>query len=385
MEHDLTKKAVKDFAEMIHAGRLGVAGEECVWHKSKPTPVLTTVEEIYEYGVSLYDADLSVLQLNAVVAILLAAKRDEHTDIMDKCLDRLISSSQSLGCIRYLIQKKYIRYGVDELRYIYDKYTIEEVFTMVALEARTMWLSYSWDSLLKWFNGTIQYNQTKFVSSFFNVRTQDAYKKWLLREAKNSGYPDLRMGSLQLYVKIRKYSKYEVTLSKYTCQELFQFCQNNGIKTTYNQIACMLQAFHYEVPEPENKPLHERPEWKAAHRSELLFWKQTKADKMEEEEVRVTLNQIQQKMRFSNEEMACLYNWINIARYEGRANSILPAIPESLDRKYRVKDTDTEIAICRRVRKDIVNTFGKDYNRVINVFSRNLGGRTSINKTELAL
>jgi len=378
MKHDLTIKELKDlgFDKMIYANTLGVSGIGTGYHhKVESAPRLTTLNELYEYGKSLYDTDLKYYTLNSVVAVLLAAKKDGNEDIMNKCLDRIITASQTLSGIRYAIQKKYIRYGVDELRYVYDKYTINEVFALVAWEARKEWLKYSENNLLQWFDGTIQYQQTKFVSSFFSVRVQDCYKKWLWKEAKISKYPNLSMKSLQLYVKIRKKSGYKATLGSWTCAELHKFCEDNGIATTYAQVACMLRQFGYEVPEPENKPLHERPEWKRTHRNELLFWKQTEANKIEEEELRSELRRIQQEMQFSNEEMACLYNWVNIARYEGRAENTLPAIPETLNRRYRVKTTDTDVAICRRVRKDIVETFGKDSSRVINVFSRNLGGR----------
>ena len=141
----------------------------------------------------------------------------------------------------------------------------------------------------------------------------------------------------------------------------------------------MYQQFGHEVSDeiadPESiLPLHDRPSWKATHRNEHTFWKETEADQISEDEARVELRHIQFEMGYSDIEMACLYNWLNIARYEGRAESEVSIIPESLDQRYRASTKDSSVTISKRIRRDTVETLGCDSSRVVKTFSKNLGG-----------
>ena len=141
----------------------------------------------------------------------------------------------------------------------------------------------------------------------------------------------------------------------------------------------MFKQFGHEVPDdvadPESiLPLHERPSWKATHRNEYDFWKETEADQITEDEARAELRRIQTVMQYSDADMAILYNWLNIARYEGRAESCIPMLNEEIKRRYRTNAKDSSVTISKRIRRDIVETLGRDSSRVVKTFSKNLGG-----------
>jgi len=347
--------------------------------KFKSLPLIVDYEEFVKFGRKIANDDMNSWDLRAVCVAMLTAQIDNREDVIEKCLDRLMTDSQTRSAITNCINRNYTRYGIDELRKIYDSISYDDVHCAIEAATRNIWkYQMKPEPLLRWCDGTIPYQQGRFVNTFLSCRLKDAYKQYTLSIAKEF-YPTLSYGSLKLYIKIRKESKYMITLSTETTSSLDTFCLNHDIKATWGQIVAMQKSFGYETEEDKVAiARHEQAVWNATHRSEILFWKQTDANNITEDELEDTLLLIRDKMQYDDAEIACLRNWVNTARYEGRAISSFACMPVTFDKRYRIRKSDSDIVISKRVRKDIINVLGSDLNRVTKTLSKNLGGKIII-------
>ena len=331
---------------------------------------IKTIAQMETFAREVMDTDMNHWNLNVVCAVMLVAQKDGKKDIVKKCLDRLMSDADTQDSIKWIMNRNYVRYGTDETRCIYDVYSYEECRKHIEKETFRIWSKLmNEEKLLPWFDKT--YNQKKFVKTFLNLRLRDAFNTWAWKKAKEI-YPDLTNKSMRLYVQVRKASNYEIRLATDSMAKIQNFCLENNINVSLKSIVNMKKGFGYEAD--EKTPLEKTVAWKKEHKKEIMFWKDTKANQIEEQEVDESLKKIKNRLGYTDEEMACLRNWIYTARYEGRANSAFTCMPKTFDARYRKKDSDTDVTICRRVRRDIIREFGTE-NRVFYTFSKNLNGR----------
>ena len=300
--------------------------------------------------VSEFITDVKDLDVITVGALLVAAKETNNLELLEKCLDRLMCDSQTRSAMKYLLNKMYGRYGVDELMYLYQEFSYKEFYEMLTPLCRNVWMELTWNYVSTHLSDTRDVRGNYFVHHFLKLRLTGAYCKLICTLAKDR-FPTLTFSALRRYIKMRKETNYQFSFSKCSNAEAMELFKQYGVgdicsEETLNKYRIM---FGHEAEE-SSIPLQERPEWKTAHRNEILFWKRTQANLITEEQQVQMLSQVEEEMDYTDEEIADLRNWMMIARYEGRAADDL-TVCDTLRERY---EGGTCKSVIKKMRIDIL-------------------------------
>lgn len=330
-----------------------------------------TFEEVISISRTVTSIDhVGIIQVGA---LFLGAKASGNKELEDLCRSRLNSDSQTESCVRFVVNRLYGKYGVDELMYLYQEYSYDDIYAMVRSQVDTLWNELKWDYVSNYLSDTRSWKNAFFMNHFLQLRVTGLYCKQIYSLAKER-FPKLTFGGLRRYIQMRKATGYAFQFSRYTNTELNRMLVSAEMdpltEETLNKYRIM---FGYE-PEPDTRPLKEQPAWKAAHRNELLFWKKTKADTIVQTEQDAFIDYLRSDFDFSDDELADLVNWLMIARYEGRVNDCIPTCT-TLNMRYanvkRMKEGKrTKVSPIREMRYEIL--MHCDVNSVPEVFVNTL-------------
>ncbi len=324
------------------------------------TLTITTIEEAKEfvYG-HAYNKDM---QVREKALYLLDAKDNMDTQNEIQIASDILLESQSINAVKSLVNKNFGRYGVDELRFLYDEIELRECIRAMLEAELKIWREHlTWDYVLGSFNGNYKYSPQAFTNMFLAPRLKHAYSEWFANIAKKY-FPDLNSQTIGEYVKLRKQTDYVATFKTHTNTEFVELCKKNGHKVSWKTVNRLRTRFGY-TPESEvtafsNLPLWEQPAWKREHGAELRFWKDTHANEITEDAANKALSDIQQVCEYSDSDIAVIRNWLNRARYEGVPGTDGIRITDTLRRRY--KDTGTsgrhrnsDAQILNRIRLEI--------------------------------
>ena len=281
----------------------------------------------------------SKMQVRFKCLYLLDAMERGNESMVDSIIGELTLESQSINAVRSIVIRNYGAYGVDELRFIYDDLDIHDLIVVMVKAEREIWKEMTWSYVLGSFDGTQKYSAGSFTNHFLSMRLRHAYSEWFLSLSQEY-FPELTKKDLASYVKIRKLTKYEATFSKNTNMEIIDMLEKAGSEEfSWRNLNHLRIRFGYE-PEKEEEafkmlPLWQQPAWRRTHAPEIRYWKDTNANLISEDELNLTLREVQQKLVLSDMDVAVLRNWVNRARYEGVASEVGVRVTNSLRRRYK--------------------------------------------------
>ena len=90
----------------------------------------TTFEEAVE--ISRTVSDLTELDMIQISALFVAARSTGNEILEMKCHNRLNEYSQTKSNLKYIVNRMYGKYGVDELMYLYQQYSYDEIYDMIS-------------------------------------------------------------------------------------------------------------------------------------------------------------------------------------------------------------------------------------------------------------
>lgn len=319
----------------------------------------TTFEEAVE--ISRTVSDLTELDMIQISALFVAARSTGNEILEMKCRNRLNEYSQTKSNLKYIVNRMYGKYGVDELMYLYQQYSYDEIYDMISPMVSDLWNELTWKFVSGYLGDTRANRNNFFYGRFLKIRIKGLYCR-LIGELAKERYPKLTFSMLRQYVKLRKLTSYRFIISRHTNNELNQILLDAEVETlSMKRLNQMRVAFGYE-PEIEEIPLREQPAWKASHRNEREFWKKTKADKINQKEQDGFILYLKRDFDFTDDELANLVNWLMIARYEGRVGDDIP-VCESLKNRYKGKKGGriTEPNYIKEMRIEILMNCDTDF------------------------
>ena len=281
----------------------------------------------FEEVVSISRTVKSVENVPAIetAALFLGARASGNKKLESLCRARLDANSQTESNIRFILSKMYGRYGVDELMYLYQQYSYDDIYAMIRSKVSSLWDELSWNYVSARLADDTLNRNTFFIAHFLRIRITSLYCHQIHELAKER-FPELTYQCLKRYVQMRKATGYVFSFSKHTNEQLRQLLITSGESALSDEtLNRYRKMFGYEPEQGTSfRPLKEQPAWKKVHRNEVLFWKQTKADTITQQDQDAFLDSIRMQMYFSDEQIADLTNWLMIARYEGRADDNIP-------------------------------------------------------------
>ena len=335
----------------------------------------TTFEEVK--ALSMITTDIEDVNIIHVGALFLGAKESGNKALEEKCRDRLQNDSQTKSAVKYVVNRLYGKYGVDELMYLYQQYSYDDIYNMIFPQVYDLWDELTWKYVSAYLNSDRKKieEHSYFINHFLQLRVNGLYCQQICLLAKEK-YPKLNYSGLRHYVKARKATGYVFSYSKYTNKQLAKMLEVAGIKPyteeSFNRYRVM---FGYEAEEIiETRPLKEQPKWRATHRNELNFWKTTGADTINQKDQDDFIDYLRIEFDYAPEELADLTNWLMIARYEGRAADDIP-VCNALKTRYEGEKIQRAI---KQMRLEILMNI--DVKKISPVFVKTLsggfGGRT---------
>lgn len=329
-----------------------------------------SLQEAVVFSNTMEIEKVSQLHVISAAALLLASKETGNVQLMNACLDRLMSDSQTASAIKYMLNRMYGRYGVDELMYLYQEYSYDDFYRMMEERCRTIWeTELKWDVVAK----QLELKQlAAFVHHFLSLRLTGAFTR-IIHELAQDRFPGLTYAALRNYVMVRKGTKYQFSFSTCDNAEGLRLCEEFHITgMSENKFNTYRKQFGY-APEPPAVILQETPEWKKEHRNEILFCKRTGANTIEEDAQNQVLDYVQKTMGYADETVADLRNWLMIARYEGRSAEDIPVSNATKDR-YEGGNQNTPF--IKKMRIDILQccNFTALGDVFVNTLLANIGG-----------
>lgn len=327
---------------------------------------MTSADELVDFYLENKDIDYDKLSICFVCAFLVLTRdTDLYSEYyIHKCLNRIMRDSQVQNGIKHCVAKMYGRYALDDFGFIYENATYDECYKAVEVGVREIWFKeLKFERVANNIFECMEYTQNTFVRSFMSLRIKKVFVDWALEQIQKK-YPEMTAMRLQVFVKMRKSVEYNMTLRNNTNEQIIDECQKNGYKISWNQLNALRFVLGYPEEEKDysNVPLRDNPIWRAKHRNEFGFFRNTDADLITQSECDNCLEQVKSTMHYTDAEMSVLVNWLNRCRYEGVYQSSCNWVPESLTKRYysetQPKNESTQIFF--RMRKDIGATMGEN-------------------------
>ena len=342
-----------------------VRNEDCCTTKNdkgtlvKVNRTFANREEVLEYlKQHPYDKNQPI---NVRIAHLCAARDAGDKTLMNEIVNDIMFGPCVMSQVAGIVKNKYGKYGVNELRYIYDTTTFEAAKRYVFTKLRDEWLDHcNWKFAERYLYSQIEsFRVKKVITSFCTRRIHGLYTDWLF-DMIAPDFPSLKRYHLVEYVRFRKTTGYGFTLENSSDEALIRICQQHDLPMTKSHIETMRRAFGYSADEApsEFRRLCEQPLFKKNHPDEAAWLKKTEADLITEDEAKVVLRKIQYFLDYTDADIAVLRNWLYRCRYEGNPSDEGIKVTATLCDRYKSNDS---AKVLSSMRADVRDTLTTDY------------------------
>ena len=128
----------------------------------------TTFEEAVE--ISRTVSDLTELDMIQISALFVAARNTGNEILEMKCRNRLNEYSQTKSNLKYIVNRMYGKYGVDELMYLYQQYSYDEIYDMISPMVSDLWNELTWKFVSGYLGDTRANRNNFFYGRFLKIR-----------------------------------------------------------------------------------------------------------------------------------------------------------------------------------------------------------------------
>lgn len=233
----------------------------------------------------------------------------------------LLDTVMNYGIVRnrienYMPYKMYGNYGKTELECIYcdELLSLDKYIAETKQELRNAFLLLDFNKFDD--NEDPMASPNLFLSKFLSFTLKDINKKIVYRYAKQV-FPDLTIGQMQMYVRIRKRTNYkaELSMSNQEIFDLLNILAPDMKKPTWGFLNKIKESFGYKSE--INVARIEYNNFVKNHRNQINFWKKYGACFIEESSYQMYCSILKVEYDLSNEEYSDLLEWCLKCKNDG--------------------------------------------------------------------